>query len=120
MHGADSAVRAPLRLSHTVIVMPRDIEQGSGGEWAVFLCLFSSSLPIEVLIEEIGRPGGTAAHPQQDFDDSANELWSLYGKEAKSHDEEWIKVLKEDMDVIFIFVCASLSCLARVEVTPIP
>ncbi|KAF8489077.1 hypothetical protein F5888DRAFT_1596646, partial [Russula emetica] len=29
--------------------------------------------------------------------------WSLYGKEAKSHDEEWIKVLKEDMDSILIF-----------------
>ena len=78
-----------------------------------FLRLFSSSFPIEVLIEEIARPGGAAAHPRQDFDDSADELWSLYGKEAKNHDEEWIKVLKEDMDVIFIFVCASLSCLAQ-------
>src|SRR5712692_1211461 len=58
--------------------------------------------------------------PAQDFDDSADELWSLYGKEAKSHDEEWVKVLKEDMDVILIFVCASLSCLARVDVIPIP
>jgi hypothetical protein len=24
---------------------------------------------------------------RQDFDDSASDLWSLYGKEAKSHDE---------------------------------
>jgi hypothetical protein len=52
---------------------------------------------------------------RQDFDEDANDLWSLYGKEAKSHDEEWIKVLKEDMDAILIFVCASFFCLASVE-----
>ncbi|KAI0247229.1 hypothetical protein BJV78DRAFT_1247537 [Lactifluus subvellereus] len=33
-----------------------------------------------------------------DFDDSANALWTLYGKEAKSHDEARIQTLKEDMD----------------------
>ena len=47
-------------------------------------------------------------HPEegQDFDEDANDLWSLYGKEAKSHDEGWIKVLKDDMDSVLIFVCA--------------
>ncbi len=58
--------------------------------------------------------------PVQDFDDSADDLWSLYGKEAKSHDEGWIKVLKEDMDGILIFVCASLFCSAKVDIALIP
>ena len=39
-----------------------------------------------------------------DFDGSANALWSLYGKEAKSHDESRIQTLKEDMDGVLIFV----------------
>ena len=39
-----------------------------------------------------------------DFDDSANALWTLYGKEAKSHDEASIQALKDDMDGVLIFV----------------
>ena len=39
-----------------------------------------------------------------DFHGSANALWSLYGKEAKSHDEARIQPLKEDMDGVLIFV----------------
>ena len=39
-----------------------------------------------------------------DFDGSANGFWSLYGKEAKSHDESRIQTLKEDMDGVLIFV----------------
>ncbi|KAF8462504.1 hypothetical protein DFH94DRAFT_831866, partial [Russula ochroleuca] len=39
-----------------------------------------------------------------DFDDSANALWTLYGKEAKSHDESRIQTLKDDMDGVLIFV----------------
>src|SRR6266702_2975009 len=39
-----------------------------------------------------------------DFDDSANPLWSLHTKEAKSHDEARIQSLKDDMDGILIFV----------------
>jgi hypothetical protein len=53
---------------------------------------------------------------RQNFDEDANDLWSLYGKEAKSHDKEWIKVLKEDMDAILIFVCASFFCSTSVDV----
>jgi hypothetical protein len=50
-------------------------------------------------------------HPEgseqrQDFDEDANDLWSLYGKEAKSHDEARIETLKGDMDGVLIFVCA--------------
>jgi len=39
-----------------------------------------------------------------DFDGSANPLWTLYGKEAKSHDESRIQTLKDDMDGVLIFV----------------
>ena len=39
-----------------------------------------------------------------DFDDSANALWSLHEKEAKSHDEARIQSLKDDMDGVLIFV----------------
>jgi hypothetical protein len=39
-----------------------------------------------------------------DFDGSANPLWALYGKEAKSHDEARIQNLKDDMDGVLIFV----------------
>ena len=39
-----------------------------------------------------------------DFDDSANALWSLHEKEAKSHDEARIQSLKDDMDSVLIFV----------------
>jgi hypothetical protein len=39
-----------------------------------------------------------------DFGGSANALWTLYGKEAKSHDEARIQTLKDDMDGVLIFV----------------
>lgn len=39
-----------------------------------------------------------------DFDGSANALWALYGKEAKSYDEACIQTLKDDMDGVLIFV----------------
>lgn len=38
-----------------------------------------------------------------DFDDSANPLWSLHAKEAKSHDEARIQSLKDNMDGVLIF-----------------
>jgi len=40
----------------------------------------------------------------EDFDDSANALWSLYGKEAKGHDEATIQTIKDEMDGVLIFV----------------
>jgi hypothetical protein len=39
-----------------------------------------------------------------DFEGSANALWTLYGNEAKSHDESKIQTLKDDMDGVLIFV----------------
>ncbi|KAH9961556.1 hypothetical protein BC827DRAFT_1131659, partial [Russula dissimulans] len=38
-----------------------------------------------------------------DFQGSANALWTIYGKEAKSHDEARIHTLKDDMDGVLIF-----------------
>ena len=55
-------------------------------------------------------PGGKAdlEHGEKrrigDFDSSANALWTLYGTEAKSHDEVRIHTLKDDMDGVLIFV----------------
>ncbi|KAH9957509.1 hypothetical protein BC827DRAFT_653261 [Russula dissimulans] len=54
------------------------------------------------------RGGGSDQEPEEkrmigDFDGSANQLWTLYGKEAKSHDESRIRTLKEDMDGVLIF-----------------
>jgi hypothetical protein len=53
------------------------------------------------------NPSPKATRKQrQDFDEDANDLWSLYGKEAKSHDGARIETLKGDMDGVLIFVCA--------------
>ena len=49
-------------------------------------------------------PGGFSEE-RKDFDDSADELWSLYGNVAQRHDEARIKALKDDMDGIPIYVC---------------
>ncbi len=52
-------------------------------------------------VEEIGTN-----EDSKDFDDNADELWSLYGDVAKRHDEARIKTLKDDMDGIPLYVCA--------------
>ncbi|KAI0285734.1 hypothetical protein BC826DRAFT_972851 [Russula brevipes] len=40
---------------------------------------------------------------RNDFDDGANALWSLYGKEAKGYDEAWVQKLKDDMDGVLLY-----------------
>ena len=50
------------------------------------------------------EPGREEKPSIGDFDGSANPLWALYGKEAKSNDESQIQSLKEDMDGVLIFV----------------
>jgi hypothetical protein len=57
--------------------------------------------------------GSSGREPEEkrmigDFDGSANPLWTLYGNEAKSHDESRIQTLKGDMDGVLIFVCSYL------------
>ena len=48
----------------------------------------------------------------QDFDDSASALWSLYGKEAESYDKATIQDIKKDMDGLLIFVRSRSSTLS--------
>ena len=71
-------------------------------------------------VNDSGRNPRQTPDKPADFDEDANDLWSLYGKEAKSHDEEWIKVLKEDMDSVLIFVCAYFFSSVSVGFNPIP
>jgi hypothetical protein len=52
----------------------------------------------------VGESGINEA--SKDFDDSANDLWSLYGNVAERHDESRIRTLKDDMDGIPVYVCA--------------
>ena len=55
-----------------------------------------------------GTPSDSPEDPSEelrDFDDSANALWNLYRKEAKSHDEARMQTLRDDMDGLLIFVC---------------
>ena len=40
----------------------------------------------------------------RDFDDGANALWTLYGKEAKTHDEARFESVAKDMDGVLVFV----------------
>lgn len=54
---------------------------------------------------------------RDDFDNSANSLWSLYTKEVKSLDEVRIQSLKDDMDGILLFVCAHFPPLMGLALT---
>ena len=47
---------------------------------------------------------GPSPKERLDFDDGANALWSLYGKEAKTHDEACFVSLAKDMDGVLLFV----------------
>ena len=50
-------------------------------------------------------PSLSEAHNEhRDFDDGANALWSLYGKEAQAHDEACVQSLAKDMDGSLLFV----------------
>jgi hypothetical protein len=70
----------------------------------------SNNLPVDTGHDT----GGSNKEPLKmrmigDFDDAANALWDLYGKEAKSHDQSRIQTLKDDMDGVLIFVRSSYS-----------
>jgi len=102
-----------------------DVEQGPRGEPVILsLPFFLRGANCRAIDGVEGRNNRTDStgpleepHEQEDFEDSANDLWSLFGKQAKSHDEAWAKALKEDMDGVLIFVCTCYSFLARVNVT---
>ncbi|KAI0276082.1 hypothetical protein BGY98DRAFT_919821, partial [Russula aff. rugulosa BPL654] len=56
----------------------------------------------------------------QDFDDGANDLWILYGKEAQIYDESRIKTLKDDMGGVLIFAGLFSAVLTAFVVLKIP
>lgn len=49
-------------------------------------------------------PEGSSQKEPRDFDDGANALWTLYGKEAKTHDEARVESVAKDMGGILTFV----------------
>ncbi len=53
---------------------------------------------------EEGSSSAGSHKERRDFDDGANALWSLYGKEAKTHDEARFLSLAADMDGVLFFV----------------
>jgi hypothetical protein len=59
---------------------------------------------------DCGIPTGHLAQESQenpaveDFNDSANALWSLYVKEIKKFDKATVGTIKDDMDGTLIFV----------------
>jgi hypothetical protein len=82
-------------------------EQNSGTSTYLVSVWVSVSRPVvegEGINNQSGNDVPSPSRSLGDFDDSANALWSLYGKEAKNHDEAEIKTLKDDMDGVLIFV----------------
>ena len=51
----------------------------------------------------------TGEEPLKDYDARASPLWSVYMKEAESHDKALIETWKDDMEGVIIFVCFSHS-----------
>ena len=63
----------------------------------------------------INNSAGNQSHaeppPRPDFGDSANPLWSLFSKQAKTQDEARIQSLAGDMEGILVFVRLSSRIL---------
>src|SRR6266852_1050121 len=89
-----------------------------------FVCIFGTTMVSMILLKhkravvndppvDAGPGNGTPVpkpnEERPDFDRSANELWTLFGTEAKSHDDARVNTLKDDMDGVLIFVCSYLS-----------
>jgi len=102
-----------------------DVEVGLDDNSQTFSCLPFGILRPRALAQEqheLSSEHGTENDPSRslgeshqehkDFDDGANDLWSLFGKEAKSHDEVQIQALKEDMDGVLIFAGLFSSVLS--------
>lgn len=45
-----------------------------------------------------------------DFNNSANDLWTLFGTKVKSHDDAQIKIVKDKMDTALVFVRSNSVC----------
>jgi hypothetical protein len=63
-----------------------------------------------VVTNDPGPRNGTSNAEPNDFDGSSKVLWSLFGTEAKSHDNARVNTLKDDMDGVLIFVCIYSIC----------
>jgi len=69
---------------------------------------------LETAIElEAQAPGAYIEGPQEDFGDSANPLWSLYGKLAEKHDKDNWELLTDGLDDLLIFVRSLSSTLPQ-------
>jgi Family of unknown function (DUF6535) len=47
---------------------------------------------------------GSSSRKANDYDERAVKLWSVYTKEAESHDKALIETWKDDMEGVIIFV----------------
>ena len=51
-----------------------------------------------------GLPHPGTHKESRDFDDGADALWTIYGREAKAHDEAEFLNLAADMEGVLVFV----------------
>ncbi|KAN0136284.1 hypothetical protein V8E53_005889 [Lactarius tabidus] len=84
-----------------------DPEQGLGGSESVHMSYFGevpwSKVPSNRKAGTTSNSFSKSEKERRDFDDGANALWSLYGREAKTYDEARIQSLAADMDGIPTF-----------------
>ncbi|KAN0136288.1 hypothetical protein V8E53_005893 [Lactarius tabidus] len=88
-----------------------DPEQGCGGSESLQMNSLGEESRSELPTNRSSVVGSTHSLKGQhqpeaerpDFDDGANALWSLYGKEAKTHDEARFVSLAADMDGVLLF-----------------
>ncbi|KAI0261939.1 hypothetical protein BC834DRAFT_893369 [Gloeopeniophorella convolvens] len=58
---------------------------------------------IEMEDRHSGPSEATEDRKPEDYGESANALWTLYGKEAENHDKALIETWRSDMEAIIIF-----------------
>ena len=60
-----------------------------------------------------GEPAKPGAVTKKDFNDSANQLWLLYGKTAEKYDKDTLDDTTSDMEGLLLFVRSSIILLLR-------
>ena len=107
---ADNPGQIPTQLGHGDVQPGADTHappsSGTYSPNATIMTIRSSYNPCEGPV-----PNESSPEPRMigDFHGNTNKLWSLYGKEAESHDKARIEPLKEDMEGVLIFVRPFLS-----------
>ena len=81
--------------------------------------------PDNVKVPNATNGGGQKkADPSQrkaeDYDEQAAKLWSVYTKEAESHDKALVETWKDDMEGILIFVCNFGIVVFNQNLIPLP